>query len=264
MNTHFKTLSLNKAEQHILIVTLNRPDVRNAINFQMMNDLRDLWQGLRVNQEKIRCVILTGAGDKAFCAGADLKERHNMPLSVWREQRIALEQAMLTMLDCPVPIIAAVNGAAYGGGFELALASDFIYAAETAHFALSETKLGIMPGAMGTQNLPRAAGLRKAKELCFTAESFSAAQAAAWGIVNKICLPHALPAETLETAKKIAGNAPLAVQQSKKALNSSQHLDIRSGFQYEIEAYNRLLDTQDREEGIRAFNEKRAPSFSGD
>lgn len=263
MNSNYKTLLLEKKSNHILQITLNRPAVRNAINIDMMQDLLHLWRHLLSNSHKIRCVILTGAGT-AFCAGADLKERNNMSLTVWRLQRSVLEQAMLAMLDCPIPIIAAVNGAAFGGGLELTLASDFAYAANTAMFSQSEVKVGLMPGALGTQHLPRACGVRRAKELAFTAATFSAEDAYRWGIINKISEPNDLLAEVLLTANTIADNAPLAVHQVKTALNASQNVTLRSGFAIEIAAYNLLLPTQDREEGIRAFNEKRKPVFTGE
>ena len=259
---NFKTLSVETQGDHILQVTLNRPECRNAINIDMMQDLLSLWQNMFVDQNKIRCIVLTGR-DSAFCAGADLKERKNMTLSVWHQQHAVLQQAMAAMLDCPIPIITAVNGAAFGGGLELTLASDFAYAATTATFAQSEVKIGIMPGALGTQNLPRACGLRRAKELTFTAQTFSAQEAFDWGIVNKLCSPETLLSEVMLTARKICDNAPLAVKQVKKALNMSQQLDIKSGYVFEVEAYNRLLSTKDREEGIRAFNEKRKPEFEG-
>jgi len=263
MQTTFKTLKLDHLPADILQVTLNRPEVMNAINSEMMRDLYHLWSGLYESRGVIRCIILTGSGEKSFCAGADLKERKDLDLQTWQQQHSVFQQAMLAMLDCPIPIIAAVNGVAFGGGLELTMASDFAYAADTAIFAQSETKLGIMPGAMGTQNLPRACGLRRAKELCFTASSFSAAEALEWGIVNRICSPQELIPTVLATAQKIAENAVLAVRQSKKAMNMSQHLDPKSGYQFEVEAYNYLLTTEDRKEGISAFNEKRKPLFKG-
>ena len=261
MNFNFKTLKIEKKDT-ILIVTLNRPEVRNAINGEMMHEMRTLWQELYVNQDKLRCVILTGA-NPAFCAGADLKERNNIGIAVWQSQHAVFEQAMLGMLDCPIPVIAAVNGAAYGGGLELVMASDFAYASATASFGQPEVKIGIMPGALGTQHLPKACGMSRAKELTFTGDAFQAHEAYDWGIINKVCDADELMDEVMETAVKICENAPLAIQQVKKALNMSQQLDIKSGFAYELEAYNRLLPTKDREEGIRAFNEKRKPEFYG-
>ena len=263
MDKKFNTLKIDMSHERVLVVTLNRPDVRNAINSEMMRELRDFWQEIFVHHEKIYCIVLTGSGS-AFCAGADLKERVNLDLVTWRAQHAVFEQAMLAMLDCPVPIIAAVNGAAFGGGLELALASDFIYAADTATFAQPEVKVGIMPAALGTQNLPRACGAARAKELSFTGAAFSAHEAYEWGIVNKVCEHDLLVNEALATAEKICKNAPLAVCQVKKSINMSQQLDIKSGFAFEVEAYNRLLETKDREEGIRAFNEKRSPIFTGE
>src|SRR5262249_12895850 len=145
--------------------------------------------------------ILTGSGQKAFCAGADLKERQQIDLVTWRQQHNVFQQAMLAMLDCSIPIIAAVNGVAFGGGLELTLAADFAYAATTATFAQSETKLGIMPGAMGTQNLPSACGLRRAKELCFTGQAFSAQQACEWGIINQLVEPDDLLPKVMSVAQ---------------------------------------------------------------
>ncbi|MBS0350281.1 MAG: enoyl-CoA hydratase/isomerase family protein [Proteobacteria bacterium] len=247
--------------EYILKVILQRPEVRNAINHQMMQDLLNLWQNEVPKQAQLRCIILTGAGDKAFCAGADLKERLNLSLEDWRFQHLSLQQAMLAQMRCAIPIIAAVNGAAFGGGLELALACDFIYAAKNAVFSQSEVKLGLMPGAMGSQNLPKAAGLRRAKELAFTGESFSADQALSWNIVNKVLDSENLLTEALKTAQIIAGNAPLAVRNLKKSINDSTHLDYTTGYQVELLAYQQLLPTEDRIEGIKAFNEKRKAYF---
>lgn len=259
----FTTLTIDKSQESVWIVTLNRPDVRNAINSLMMEELGKFWRYVFVEHQLLRCIILTGASP-AFCAGADLKERNAIGLDVWKKQHAVFEQAMLAMLDCPVPIIAAVNGAAFGGGLELTLASDFAYAANTATFSQSEVRVGLMPGALGTQNLPRACGIKRAKELTFTGANFSAQDAYDWGIVNKLCEPDTLMTEVLSVAKAIASNAPLAVKQAKKSLNMSQHLDVKTGFFYEIEAYNQLLLTKDRTEGIKAFNEKRKPIFTGE
>ena len=256
-----ETIQLIPENEYVLTVILQRPAVRNAINSQMMRELQTLWQTEIPQRPKLRCIILTGSGDKAFCAGADLKERQQITLDVWRQQHIALQKAMLAQVGCPIPIIAAVNGAAFGGGLELALACDFIYAATTATFGQSEVKLGIMPGAMGTQNLPRACGIRRAKELSFTGATFSAAQAYAWGIVNQIFAPDILLAQTLQTANAIAANAPFAVRQVKKSIQASLTMDITAGYQFELQAYQQLLPTKDRAEGIRAFNEKRKPTF---
>jgi enoyl-CoA hydratase/carnithine racemase len=154
-----------------------------------------------------------------------------------------------------------VNGHAFGGGLEMALCCDFIYAARTARMALSETRLGLMPGGAGTQNLPRAAGERRAKELIMTAQAFDAQQGLEWGIVNRVC--DNVVEDALSTAQKISENAPLAVRQAKKSVHYGLQMDLATGYRFEIEAYNQLVGTEDRKEGVRAFNEKRKPRFQG-
>ena len=173
------------------------------------------------------------------------------------------EQAVYRLMDCPVPVIAAVNGAAFGGGCEMALACDFIYAASGVRFALTEVSLGIIPGAGGTQNLPRAAGIRRAKEILYTSNPFTAEEGYEWGIVNKVCAPDKLMEETLKTAQRIAENAPLSVRQAKRAVDLGMGTDRVTGLGIEIEAYNRLVPTEDRHEGVLAFNEKRKPNYKG-
>jgi len=260
---NYKTLEARPCGENILVVTLNRPEVRNAINTQMGHDQLDLWSRLAADPGKIRCVVLTGAGERAFCAGGDLKERDGMTQAAWQAQHELFERAFVALVECTVPVIAAVNGHAFGGGLEMALCCDFAYAVPEARFALSEVSLGIMPGGMGTQNLPRAVGERRAKELILTAKPFSAAEALEWGIVNRICEPGKLMDEALATAAQIAGNAPLSVRQAKKSIHYGLQMDLLAGYRFEIEAYNRLVDTEDRREGVKAFNEKRKPSFKG-
>jgi enoyl-CoA hydratase/carnithine racemase len=263
MQHDYETLDLEHVSEHILLVTLNRPEVANAHNTQMGLDLRDLWTGLYVDPESYRCVVVTGAGERAFSAGGDLKERDGMSDEQWHRQHHIFEHAVMSMTDCPVPVIAAVNGAAYGGGCEFAMAADFIYAARRARFALTEVTLGIMPGAMGTVHMPRAVGTRRAKEIILTGTPFSAEEALAWGLVNRVCDDGTLLDETLETAERIARNAPISTRQAKKSISVALEVDLKSGYAFEIEAYNRMVGTEDRLEGIRAFNEKRRPNFKG-
>lgn len=257
----YQTLAVEPQGEHVLLIKLNRPQVLNALNTQMGKDQHDLWTRLTADPGALRCVVLTGAGDRAFCAGADLKERDGMTETVWRAQHEVFERAFMALMELPLPVIAAVNGHAFGGGLEMALCCDFIYAARTARMALSETRLGLMPGGAGTQNLPRAAGERRAKELIFTAEPFDAQQGYEWGIVNRVC-DNALQ-DALEVAEKIARNAPLAVRQAKKSAHYGLQMDLATGYRFEIEAYNQLVGTEDRKEGVRAFNEKRKPKFQG-
>jgi enoyl-CoA hydratase/carnithine racemase len=208
-------------------------------------------------------VVLTGAGDRAFCAGADLKERHGMDDATWQRQHAVFEQMILAMLDCPVPILAAVNGAAFAGGLELVAAADFAYAVPEARFALTEVTLGIIPGAAGTQNLPRAVGVRRAKEIVLTGAPFTAEQGYEWGMVNKVCPPDELMSEVMATAGRIAANAPISVRQAKKSVEKATEVDRYSGYAFELEAYYRTVPTEDRQEGINAFNEKRKPNYKG-
>lgn len=263
MRPEYETLRLEEPAPHVTVVTMNRPQALNAMNTQMMADLRDCFASFYVDQGETRCLVLTGAGEKGFCAGADLKERNGMTDETWRRQHAIIEQAIRAILECPIPVVAAVNGAAYAGGCELALACDFIYAAPHARFAQTEVALGIIPGAMGTQNLPRAVGIRRAKEIILTATPFTAEEGLGWGLINKVVPSENLMSEVLATANRIAANAPVAVRQAKRSMDKSQDLDRSNGYSYEIEAYNRTVGTEDRIEGIRAFNEKRKPVFKG-
>lgn len=248
----------------VLVIRFNRPQAANALNTQMARDLLDLFSGLNLDPGTVRCIVLTGAGERAFCAGGDLKERDGMTDEAWRKQHVLFERAFQAILECPIPILAAVNGAAYGGGCEFALSCDFIYAARSARFAQTETRLGIIPGGGGTQLLARAIGASRAKELIFSATSFDAGQAVEWGMVNKLCDPETLLAESLATARTIAANAPVAVRQAKLAITHGLEVDRHTGLVIEIAAYNRTVPTQDRREGIRAAIERRAPDFKGE
>lgn len=259
----YETLTTQMAEPHILTVTLNRPGVANAINTQMGRDLLDLWTRLTEDAGDIRCIILTGAGDKIFCAGGDLKERNGMTRETWQRQHELFERQYWTLADLPIPVIGAINGHAYAGGFELVLSCDFAYGSNAARFALTEVSLGIMPGAGGTQNLPRAIGERRAKEMLMTARPISAQQAHEWGVLNDVCEPADLMARALDTARAIAGNAPLSIRQVKKSVRYGMQMEIRTAYRFEVEAYNHLVETEDRYEGVRAFNEKRRPVFKG-
>lgn len=259
----YDTLQVTQHAPHLLVVTLNRPEVLNAINTQMGRDLLDLWTRLTADGETIRAVVLTGAGDRAFCAGGDLKERDGMTDATWRHQHEIFERAFFALGELPMPVIAAVNGHAYGGGLETALACDFIYASRQARFALSEVRLGIMPGGGGTQNLARAVGERRAKELILRAQAFDAEQALTWGLVNHLSEPGRVLEDALVSAAAMAANGPLAVRQAKKSIHWGLQGDLLTGCRFEIEAYNRLVSSEDRHEGVRAFNEKRVPDFKG-
>ena len=259
----FETLTLEHVDMGVALITMNRPASANALNTRMGQELLEQFRSILMDPGDLRCVVLTGAGTKAFCAGGDLRERNNMSDADWQRQHVIFEQAFYTLMDCPVPVIAAVNGAAYGGGTEIALACDFIHASETARFALTEPKLGIIPGGGGTQNLPRAVGSRRAKELIYSAQPFSAGQAAEWGMVNRVWPQKDLMPGVLALAQQIAAHGPVAVRQAKRAMTIGIETDLKTGLAIEIEAYNRTVPTSDRREGVRAFNEKRTPQFTG-
>ncbi len=263
LRKNFEHLLLSQPANHILQVTLNRPKVANAFNTQMGREVIRLFEGLALDAGDTRCVVVTGAGERAFCAGGDLKERKGMTDEAWGKQHVVYERMVRALIDCPVPVIAAVNGAAYGGGCEIAAAMDFMYASDNARFAMTETMLGIIPGAGGTQNLARAMGERRTKELIMSGKPFDAHQAHAWGLVNEVFSQDKLLKESLTMAQKIAGNAPIAVRQVKQAIHRGIQMSLRDGLAFEIEAYNRTVPTQDRLEGVLAFNEKRKPNFQG-
>ena len=258
----YATLRVQERPEAVLLVTLDRPEVANAFNTQAALDLSDVFRRLET-EERLRCVVLTGAGERAFCAGADLKERSSFTDKQWLDQHEIFERMFALVHECPLPVIAAVNGAAYAGGLELVLLCDFAYASRTAKFALTEVSLGIMPGGGGTQTLPRAVGERRAKELILAARPFSAEEALAWGVVNKLCDAGKVVEDTLQAAGRIASHAPLSVRQAKDAIRRGLQMDLPLAMRLEVEAYSRLVGTEDRREGLRAFNEKRQPEFKG-
>ena len=258
----YECLLTERREDHVLLVTLNRPEVLNAMNMKMTGEMQDLLTRLHFDPDWVRCVILTGAG-RAFSAGGDLKVRNTQSIRDWTIQHEISERSMMLRLESPVPWIAAVNGICYAGGLEAVLGCDFIYADREAKFAQTECKIGIMPGNMGTQNLPRAVGERRAKELILSARPFSAQEAHEWGMVNQLCAPGEVVKDAISAARRIAECAPLSVRQAKKAIHFGLESDLHTAQRLELEAYYQLLDTDDRREGIAAFNEKRKARFTG-
>ena len=263
MRSDFETLLIEPDSPHVAVIRLNRPRQANALNTQMARDLIEAFEELTLAPGALRCLVLTGSGDRAFCAGGDLKEREGMSNEAWQAQHAIFERMARAILFFPLPIIAAVNGAAYGGGCEIAGCCDFIYAASHARFAQTEVALGIIPGAGGTQTLPRAIGPKRALELILTGRPFNAEQALQWGFVNAVHESAALLPEALATAQAIADNAPLATRQAKQSVTRGMQMSLADGLAFEIEAYNRLPPTDDRREGVAAFNEKRKPNFKG-
>lgn len=258
-----ETLSTHFVDDEILVVTLDRPNAGNALNTQMGRDLIALFTQLEDDPGPARVIIFTGSGEKIFCAGGDLKERDGMTNEQWLHQHRLFERAFWAVLDCALPVIGAINGHAFGGGLEFALGCDFAYAASEARFALPEVKLGIMPGGGGTQNLTRAAGTRRAKELILTGREFTAQKGVEWGIFNEAYPRKDLMPAVLETARMMAANAPISVRQAKKSIHHGSQMDLTRALWFEVETYNRMVFSQDRLEGVKAFNEKRKPKYKG-
>ncbi len=262
MTTYRHLLVTRSDDDHVVTVALNRPEQMNAMNTALGEDLLGCFDAFQ-RDGRVRAVVLTGAGDKAFCAGGDLKERNEMTDETWRAQHVIFEQAAFRLLRCPVPVIAAVEGFALAGGCELAILSDFIVASETAVFGVPETTLGLFPGIGGTQLLPRILGAPLAKELIFTGRRMKADEARAAGLVNHLVPAGQAKAKALDLAQTIARNGPVAVRQAKKAIAYGLETDLDTAMILAIEAYNATVVTEDRLEGVRAFNEKRKPQFKG-
>lgn len=244
------------------VLTLNRPGVMNCLNFELLYALRDEIDRLQYRTD-IRCVILTGAGEKAFCAGADLKERATLTQDEVKKFILTIRTLMSAIQNLPIPVIAAVNGIALGGGTELALASDIRIASETAAMGLTETRLAIIPGGGGTQRLPRIIGVAKAKELIFTGRRVDAGEALDMGLVNQVTPPGNLMDACLDMAAMIAETGPIAVEMAKYAIDRGIETDLATGLAIESNAYRVTIPTEDRIEGLTAFREKRKPVYKG-
>jgi len=246
----------------VATITLNRPDVLNAMNNAMRTELLELFAGLR-SDEAVRAVVVTGAGERAFCAGADIREFLEPPVPTrFREERRRLDFRR-EMDRCPQPIIAAIRGFALGGGLELALACDIRVAAEDAQLGLTEINLAIIPGGGGTQRLPRLVGRGKALEMILTGMRVSAAEALRLGLVERVVPVAELLPSAQALAKSIAEKAPIALRYAKEAVVSGIELPLADGLRLENDLATLLRTTEDRVEGARAFVEKRKPKWSG-
>ncbi len=251
-----------EASDGIATITFNRPKALNALNRELLEEFTAALDQV-AGDAAVRVLVLTGAGEKAFVAGADITEIARFtPLQAKRFA--ARGQAAISRLQAlDIPVIAAVNGFALGGGTEMALACDFVYASEKARFGLPEITLGIIPGFGGTQRLPRLIGANAAKELIFTGRMVSADEAARLGIVNRICPPEALMEAVLETARVIAAKGRVALRAAKQAVNRGLNADLATGCALEVDAFALCLASPDAKEGTGAFLEKRTAVFSG-
>jgi len=257
-------LDLREEQDGVLVATLNRPEVLNAVNTALGRALLDLFEGInRGERPGVRVVVMTGAGDRAFCVGGDLKERNGMSDAEWRAQRVVFKGYNGAMERCPVPILCAVNGFALGGGAEMVLRADFAYAADYAEFGFPESRRGFMPGSGGTQRFARVAGQARAMEWIMTGDRFSAAQAAEWGLVNRVLPADQVMPALLETAGKIAANSDRAIRVIKQVIRAGVQADIDTALQLETLGQQVLTSASDRQEGIAAFVEKRAPNWKG-
>ncbi len=247
----------------VALVTLDRPERMNALSRALVSRFGEIGREL-AGLEDVRLVVVTGAGDKAFCAGADLKERASMSPDEVRALLVAYETELGWLETIAVPTLAAINGAALGGGLELALLCDLRIAAHHAVLGLPETSLGVIPGAGGTQRLPRLLGEARAKELILRAARLSAPAALILGLVNQV-LPKSddFVREVLSWAEPILSGAPLAIRAALQALRGATQRDLRQGLMLERAAYERCLESQDRLEALAAFAEKRKPVFRG-
>ena len=248
---------------NLATLTFNRPKALNALNSILLEECADALESIK-KDPAIHVLILTGAGEKAFVAGADITEIATLtPLGAKKFAQCG-QEIISRLQGLAIPVIAAVNGYALGGGCEMALACDFIYASDTAIFGLPEINLGIIPGFGGTQRLPRLIGANRAKEMIFTGKHLSAAEAKEIGLVNKIFPPAELMAAVGETAKLIAGKGTFSLCAAKQAVNQGLCADLVTGLAIERDAFALCMASPDAKEGTGAFLEKRKPTFTGD
>ena len=249
-------------EKHIATIMFNRPEVLNALNEASLKEFSHAIDEI-AGDEDVRVLILTGAGDKSFVAGADIKEF--LKFNALRAKHFSeMGHGIVNKLqELPIPVIGAVNGFALGGGCEVVIACDFIYASENAMFGLPEINLGIIPGFGGTQRLPRLIGKNRAKEMIFTGKMISSAEAQAMGLVNKVCAQDQLMTEVLNIAKMMVSKGKVSLRAAKQAINTGMDVDLKTGCHIEIDAFAICQASPDAKEGTVAFLEKRAADFKG-
>jgi enoyl-CoA hydratase len=251
-----------KIEEQVATITFNRPEVLNALNEASLKEFSHAIDNVAENGD-ISVLILTGAGDKSFVAGADITEFltfNALKAKLFSEMGHGLVNKLQ---ELPIPVIAAVNGFALGGGCEVVIACDFIYASENAMFGLPEINLGIIPGFGGTQRLPRLIGKNRAKEMIFTGKMVPAAEAQTMGLVNKVCAQDELMDEVLNVAKIIVSKGKVSLRAAKQAINTGMDVDLKTGCRIEIDAFAICLASPDAKEGTQAFLEKRKADFKG-
>jgi enoyl-CoA hydratase len=256
----FETILVEQSES-IATITVNRPEKLNALNVLVIRELTAAFEAL--DSTEVRTAILTGAGEKAFVAGADIGEMSELSAAAAKAFADSGHRLGYAIENARCPVIAAVNGFALGGGCELALACDFIYASERARFGQPEVNLGLMPGFGGTGRLARRVGIAKARELAYTGDYVDAQEAARLGLVNLVVAPEELMSRARATAEKIASKAPLAVAACKRVLVRGADVPLTVANELEATAFGALFDSEDMREGTRAFLEKRKANFKG-
>ncbi len=250
------------SKEGIATITFNRPKALNALNRALLGELSDALDAI-AGDEEIRVLILTGAGDKAFVAGADISELATFDALQGKVFARQGQQVFAKLQELSIPVIGAVNGFALGGGSEIALACDFIYASENAKFGLPEITLGLIPGFGGTQRLPRLIGPNRAKEMIYTGKMISAAEAQSIGMVNQLLPAEGLMDAVMETAKAIAAKGKVSLRAAKGAINTGLNADLDTGCRIECDAFALCMASEDAKEGTKAFLEKRKPEFKG-
>ena len=251
-----------ETENKIAKITFNRPKALNALNIDLLDELSKALDEIAANED-IRVLVLTGSGEKSFVAGADIKELAAFDALAAKVFAQKGQNIITKLQGLAIPVIAAVNGFALGGGSEMALACDFIYASENAMFGLPEITLGIIPGFGGTQRLPRLIGANMAKEMIFTGKMIPASEAKEIGIVNKVVALESLMAEVMKTAKAIALKGKVSLRAAKQAVNQGLNVDLTTGLNIECDAFALCMASEDAKEGTSAFLEKRKPEFKG-
>ena len=249
-------------KEGVATVTINRPKALNALNYDTLKELLHCFEEIGGNRD-IHAVIITGSGEKAFVAGADISFMKDLEAIEAREFGKLGHEVMAVVENLPQPVIAAVNGFALGGGCELALACDIRLASENAKFGQPEVNLGVLPGFGGTQRLPRLVGKGHAAELLLSGKMINAEEACRIGLVNRVIAPEKLLEECISLAEMIAAKAPVAVRLCKEAVNNGLEMDLARGCGYEADLFGICFASRDQKEGMKAFLEKRAPQFAG-
>ncbi|MEE3078687.1 MAG: enoyl-CoA hydratase-related protein [Bdellovibrionota bacterium] len=263
MNTNYETLNVEKSGDFITL-TVNREKSLNALNSQVLLDLKDLLTSLNESVETLKGMVVTGAGEKAFIAGADIVEMSDMSVDEAHDFATLGQEVTFLFEELPFPVIACVNGFALGGGCEMAMSADFIYATDNAVFGQPEVKLGLIPGFGGTQRLAKLIGRNRAKEIIYTGRNVKIDEAKELGLVVKsFSSKEEMINEAFKTLEKVSKNSPLAVSISKAAMNAGNDLTNEEGLGIEAKHFADLFDSYDMKEGTKAFVEKRAPEFKG-